>query len=134
MGESAAGAAPRLAVRQLEGRIGADSAASYVDLGRRASTHAHSVELASLHDYTPQTRIPQPADMCLACRFTHRRCCRCYAHTVECWGPRLHARPSTAVAAAHWPRLIAVAAAQYSRRRCCCCCRGLSVGLCFLIL
>jgi len=48
MGESAAGAAVRLAVRQLEGRIGAGSAASYVELGRRASTHAHSVELAGL--------------------------------------------------------------------------------------
>jgi len=41
--ESAAGAAPMLAVRQLEGRIGADSAASYVDLGQRASRHTHTV-------------------------------------------------------------------------------------------
>jgi len=31
-----------LAVRQLEGRIGADSAASYVDLGQRASRHTHT--------------------------------------------------------------------------------------------
>jgi len=71
-GESAAGAAPRLAVRQLEGRIIADSAASYVDLGRRASipTHTHRVELTARqppvdwslchHDY--RMSIPQPAD------------------------------------------------------------------------
>jgi len=72
-GESAAGAAPRLAVRQLEGCIGADSAASYVELGHRASRYTHRVELRSWpassrpvlchHDY--RTRTPQPADSCL---------------------------------------------------------------------
>ena len=35
------------AVRQLEGRIGAVSAASYVELGRCASRHTHRVELHS---------------------------------------------------------------------------------------
>ena len=67
-----------LAVRQLEGRIGADSAASYVDLGQRASrhTHTHRVELHSWPAssrpvavprrlYRRRTRIPQPADSCL---------------------------------------------------------------------
>jgi len=65
-----------LAVRQLEGRIGAVSAASYVELGRRASRHTHRVvaQLAGLqlpvdrslyhHDY--RTRIPQPADSALS--------------------------------------------------------------------
>jgi len=33
----------RLAVRQLEGCIVADSAASYVELGQRASRHTHTV-------------------------------------------------------------------------------------------
>ena len=63
-------------------------------------THTHTVlswPAASLHNY--RTRIPQPADACLACRLTHRCCCRRYGYTVECRGPRLHARPSTAGAA-----------------------------------
>ena len=47
-GESTAGAAASLAVRQLEGRTGADSAASYVGFPRqRASRHTHRVELHS---------------------------------------------------------------------------------------
>jgi len=40
-------AAPKLSARQPEGRIGADSAASYVELGRCASRHTHRVELHS---------------------------------------------------------------------------------------
>jgi len=43
------------------------------------------------------------------CRLRHHSCWRHYAYTMECWGPRLHARPSTAAAAARWSRLIAAA-------------------------
>ena len=47
-GETGRSAAVSLAVRQLEGCIGADSAASYVEFpGRRASRHTHHVELHS---------------------------------------------------------------------------------------
>ena len=46
-GESTAGAGASLAVRQLEGRIGADSAASYVRFPRQRASHAHRVELHS---------------------------------------------------------------------------------------
>ena len=61
-GESAAGAAVRLAVRQLEGRIGADSAASYVEFpGQRASRHTHRVELHSwLASSRPVAVPPRP--------------------------------------------------------------------------
>jgi len=119
-------------VRQLEGRIGADSTASYVEFGRRASihTHTHRVELAgrqppvdrSLCHHNYRTRIPQPADACLACRLTHRSCCRRYGYTVECRGPRLHARPSTAGAAGYNTAAAAANAA------------AAVVGLFFLIL
>jgi len=62
------------------------------------------------HDYT--TRIAQPADACLARRLTHRICCRRYAYSVEST-PTCTPIHSSA-AAARWPRLIALAAAQYS--------------------
>jgi len=65
--------------------IGADSAARFVDLGRRASRHTHHVELAG--------RQP-PADRSLCCgttlliaprrmpyRLRHHRCCRYVGYT-----------------------------------------------------
>ena len=105
--ESAAAAASRLAVRQLKGRTGADSAASDVEFpGQRASRLIHRVELHSwpassrpvavpprLYDAHPTTRRLVP------CGLTHRSCCCRYAYTVQCRGPCLHARPPTAGAA-----------------------------------
>jgi len=102
--ESAAAAAARLAVRQLEGCIGADSAASDVEFpGQRASRLIHRVELHSwpassrpvavpprLYDVHPTTRRLVP------CGLTDRSCrCR-YAYTTECWGSLhayMHAHP-----------------------------------------
>jgi len=55
------------------------------------------------HDMHPTARRLVP------CRLRHHSCWRHYAYTMECRGPRLHARPSTAAAAARWSRLIAAA-------------------------
>ena len=68
------------------------------------------------HDY--RTRIPQPADACLACHLTHPSCCHCYAYTVECWGPRhayMHAHTQQGRRAAR-----CCLGLQHSRRSRCC--------------
>ena len=92
-----------MAVRRLEGRIGAYSAASYVELGRWAGVPAdtHRVKLHSwpassrsvgrFATTTIATRIAQPADACLVAAAV--------AAMPTPWNPRLHARPSTAAAA-----------------------------------
>ena len=52
-------------------RIGADSAASCVDLGQRSSRHTHRIELVGRQPPVDRslcrstTRIPYPADSCL---------------------------------------------------------------------
>jgi len=55
------------------------------------------------------------------CRLTHRSCCRCYAYTVECRGPR-HAHPQQGLRAARYCiGLIPLRKKIRSRRRRCCC-------------
>ena len=109
-------------MRQLEGRIGADSAASYVELGQRASRHTHCVELhrwpASSRTVAVPSRLQDThptAHRLVPCRLTHRSCCRRYAYTVECRGPRhayMHAHPWQGLRAAH-------CCLQHSRCSCC---------------
>ena len=118
----------RLAVRQLEGRIGADSAASYMELGRRASihTHTHRVELAGRqppvdwslchHDYRMRNAHPSTHRL-ETCHLTDRSCCRRYAYTVECWGSLhtyMHAHPQQGQRAAR-----CCLGSQHSRRSRC---------------
>ena len=63
-------------------RIGADSAASYVDLGKRASrythTHTHRIESGGRQ---PPPRLVQEthptARRLVRCRLRHHSCCRC---------------------------------------------------------
>jgi len=104
-------------VRHLEGCIGADSVASYVELGQHASRHTHRVEL---HSWPPASSRPvavpprlldthPTACRLVPCRLTHRSCCSSYAYTVECQGPwhaYMHARGGglhVAAAAGPWP-------------------------------
>ena len=105
--KSAAAAASRLVVRQLKGRTGADSAASYVEFpGQCASRLIHRVELHSWPASSRPVAVPprlydaHPTTCRLVpCGLTHRSCCCRYAYTGQCRGPRLHVRPSTAGAA-----------------------------------
>jgi len=105
----------RLAVRQLEGRIGADSAASYMELGRRASIHTHTHTVLSWPAASLQStghcatttigcamRIPQPADLRLGdLSFDRPQLLSplCLHRGMLGFTPHLHARPSTAGAA-----------------------------------
>ena len=134
-GESAAEAAARLAVRQLEGCIGADSAAS---MWSWASVPADTHTVLSCtagqppvhrslchHDY--RTCIPQPTDSCLVVWHT----AAVVAAMPTPWNAGVHAymnaHPRQGRWAARW-----CLGLRHSRR-CCCCCYGLAVGLFFIL-